>query len=102
MGVGVLRPASGLHTWHWEKEPPDHLELGASGACAQELHRTGGNRDPILERCTWAFMCTGFQGKEETPKESGLDLTVVLGGSLGKTGGDCGSLWGKDIGGNFL
>ena len=32
--------------WHWEKEPPDNLALKVSGACAQELHRTGGNGDP--------------------------------------------------------
>ena len=38
--------------WHWEKEPLEHLALKASGACAQELHRTGGNGDPILKRRT--------------------------------------------------
>ena len=32
--------------WHWEKETPEHLALKASGACVQELHRTGGNRHP--------------------------------------------------------
>ena len=32
----------------------------------------------------------------------GSNLTAVLGGSHGKTGGDCGSLWGKDIGGKAL
>ena len=31
-------------------------------------------------------------------KGSGSDLTAVLGGSPGKTEGDCGSLLGKDIG----
>ena len=36
--------------WHWEKEPLEHLALKASGACEQELHRTGGNGDPILKR----------------------------------------------------
>ena len=88
--------------WHWEKELLEHLALKASGACAQELHRTGGNRDPILERCTWTFMCLGSQGRVEALWESGLDLTAVLGGSLGKTGGDCGLLWGKDAGGKGL
>ena len=39
-------------TWHWEKEPLEHLALKASGTCAQELHRTEGNGDPILKRCT--------------------------------------------------
>ena len=33
-------------------------------------------------------MCTGSQGKADTPKESGSDLTLVLGGSPGKTGSD--------------
>ena len=88
--------------WHWEKEPPEYLALKATGACARERHETEGNGDPILERCMWAFVCTGSQGKAEAPWESGLDLTAVLGGSPGKTGGDCGLLWGKDIGGKGL
>ena len=78
--------------WHWEKEPLEHLALKASGACVQELHRTGGNRDPILKRHTQTFMCTGSQGKAVAPQESGSDLTAGLGGSPGKTEGDCGSL----------
>ena len=49
--------------WHWEKEPPEHLTLQASGACAQELHGSRGNGDPILKRRTQTFMCTGSQGK---------------------------------------
>ena len=68
----------------------------------QELHGTGGNRDPILERYTQSFMCTGSQGKAEAPYESGSDLTAVLGGWPGKTGNDCDSLWGKNIGGKAL
>ena len=78
------------------------MTLKASGACAQGLHQTGENGDPILKRCTQAFVYTGSQGKAETPWESGSDLTAVLGGSSGKTGGYCGSLWGKDIGGKTL
>ena len=53
--------------WHWEKEPPEHLALKASGACARELHRTGGNRDPILKRCTQTFTYTGSQGRARSP-----------------------------------
>ena len=71
-------------------------------ACAQEFHGPGGNRDPVLERRIQAFMCTGSQGKAEAPQESGSDLTSVLEGSPGKIGGDCGSLWGKDIAGKGL
>ena len=52
-----------LGIWHWEKESPEHLALKASGACVQELYGTGGNGDPILERCTKTFTCTGSQGK---------------------------------------
>ena len=48
--------------WHWEQEPLENLALKASGACAQELHGTGGNRDLILERGTRFFMCPGSQG----------------------------------------
>ena len=80
------------------KEPPKHLPLKAGGACIQELHETGANGDPILERCTQDFMCKGSQSKAEAPQECGLGLTAVLGGSPGKTGVDCGSLLGKDIG----
>ena len=79
---------------------------GASGiegprACAQKLHMTGGNGDPILERHMQVFMCTGSQGKAETPWEYGLDLTAVLGGSPGKTWGDWFAV-GKDIKGKDL
>ena len=40
-------------------------------------------------------MCTGSQGKAKAPKESGLDVTAVIGGSSGKTEADCAFLWGK-------
>ena len=86
-----------LWIWHWEKEPPEHLALKASGVCVQELHRTGGNRDPDFKRCTQIFTCTGFQGKAKSPSDSGPDLTAVLGGSPSKRGGECGLLWGKGI-----
>jgi len=86
---------------HWEKEPLEHLALQAQGACAQKLHMTGGNGDPILERHMQVFMCTGSQGKAETPWEYGLDLTAVLGGSPGKTWGDWFAV-GKDIEGKDL
>ena len=76
--------------------------MKASGACVQESHRTGGNGDPILERYTQGFMSTRSQGKAETPQKPGSDVTAVIGGSAGKTGGDSGLLWGKDIGGKGL
>ena len=47
--------------WQWEKECPEQLALKASGACAQELHRTGGKGDLILKRLTQTFMCTETQ-----------------------------------------
>ena len=72
--------------WHWEKEPLEYLALKASGACVQELHRTAGNRDPILQRRTQTSTCTGSQGKAESPWESGSTLTTVLGGHPGKSG----------------
>ena len=75
-----------VRIWHWEKEPLEHLALKASGACVQELHRTGGNRDPTLNRHIHIFTCTGSQGKEKTPQESGSNLTAVLGEHPGKTG----------------
>ena len=60
--------------------------MKASGACAQGLHGTRGNRDPILKRRTWTFTCTGSQGRASSPEESGSNLTAVLGGHPGKTG----------------
>ena len=72
--------------WHWEKEPLEHLALKASGAYAQKLHRTGGNGDPILERCTRNFTCTRSQGRARSPQEPRSNLTAVLGGHPGKTG----------------
>ena len=75
-----------MESWHWEKEPLEHLALKASGVCAQECHRTGGSGDPILGRHTQTLMCTGSQEKEGSPWESWSDLAVVLGGPPGKTG----------------
>ena len=57
----------GLGIRHWEKEPLEHLALKASGACVQELHRTGGDRDSILKRHTQNFTCTGSQDKTKAP-----------------------------------
>ena len=56
-----------VEIWHWEKEPLEHLALKVRGACVQELHGTGGNRDPILKRCTQTFTCTGSQGRVRSP-----------------------------------
>ena len=39
--------------------------IEAFGACMQELHGTEGNGDPILEKHTQTFMCTGSQGEAE-------------------------------------
>ena len=65
---------------------PEHLALKASGACVQELHRTGENRDSILKRHTQTVACTESQGKANAPREAGSNLTAVLGGHPGKTG----------------
>ena len=70
----------------WGERALEHLALKASGACAQELHRTGVNGDPNLKRRTQTFMYTGSQGKAKAPWESGSNLTTVLGGHPGKTG----------------
>ena len=52
--------------WHREKEPSEHPALKASGACVQELHRTGGKGAPFLESLTQAFMFTGSQSKAKS------------------------------------
>lgn len=53
-GVRVPNPSQfhSLGVWEWEQEPLDHLALKASGAWAQDLHRTGINRDSTLGMCT--------------------------------------------------
>ena len=61
-----------------------------------------GEIQPPLKKAQTTFMCTGSQGKAETPLESGSNLPVVLEGSPGKTGGDCCSFWEKDSGGKDL
>ena len=69
------------------------------------MHRNSiglGETDTILKRHTQVFMCTGSQVKAETLWESVSDLTAVLGGSPGKTGGDCGTLSGEGIGSKAL
>jgi len=71
---------------HWEKEPLEHLALKTSGACVQELHRTGENGDPILKRCKQTSTCTRSQGRARSPQEPRSNLTAVLGGHHGKTG----------------
>ena len=78
----IKPPCMGM--WHWKKEPLEHLELKASGACVQELHGTEGNGDQILERSTQNFAYSGSQGKAGSPWESGSYLAMVLGGPPGK------------------
>ena len=56
-----------MGAWHWEKEPPEHLALKASGTWVQELHGTGGKEDSILKRQTQTFTCPGSQGKAKSP-----------------------------------
>ena len=59
---------------------------GQWGLCAGAPQDGGGNGDPILKRCIQTFTCTESQGKEKSPRESGSNLTTVLGGHPGKTG----------------
>ncbi len=80
---------------------PTAFGIQASGACAQELHGTGGNGDPILKRHTQPFTCTGSQGKAKSPWESGSNLTAVLGGHPGKTGVNVACFGGRKALGNI-
>ena len=59
------------------------------------VSQTGGHRDSALGGCTPSLTHTGTQGKAVTPQEPGLDLLAGLGGSPGKVGIGCGSLWGQ-------
>ena len=84
-----------------EKAPRASGIEGQWGLCVGAPQDWGKHR-PHSERCTQAFMSNGSQGEGGAPQESGSDLTAVLGGSPGKTGGDCGSLQGRDIGSKAL
>ena len=75
-----------VESWHWEKEAPDPLALKTSGACAQDLNRTGGKGDIILKRHTQTFTYTASQGKAKSPRETESNLTAVLENILGKQG----------------
>ena len=75
-----------LQIWHWEKEPPEHLEMKASGACTQELHGTWGNRYLILKR-QHRFSCAlGPRAKQKLHGNLGQTYLQFLEGLLGKQG----------------
>ena len=57
----VRLPSLGVR--HQEEEPPEHLNLKASGVWLQELHRTWGERNSTVRRHTKHFMCTTTQRK---------------------------------------
>ena len=83
-----------LAIYHWE-EPPEHLALSTSRACVQELHRTGVNREPILERHTHFHVCLGHRAKQRLHNHLGQTWLQFLEDLLGKIGSKCGSLLGK-------
>ena len=57
--------------WHWEKEPLEHLALKASGAHVQELHRTGGNGDPIRKGAHGLSRALGPRAKHSLHRNLG-------------------------------
>ena len=63
---------------------------------------TKGTLEIPFLKCTHTPTYTLGPRAKQTPQESGSDLTAVLRGSPVKTGGDYGSLCGKDIGGKIL
>ena len=87
---------------YWEKETLEYLALKASGACVQELHRTGGNGDPILKKAHMDFHVHQVPGQSEVS----IGIWVKPDCSSWRTSwenrGECGLLWGKDTGGKAL
>ena len=73
-----------LGVWHWEEEPPEHLALKASGACAQELHRTGENRDSHSWRAHKSFHV--HWANQGFYKDLGQSYPLVLECLLGNKG----------------
>ena len=70
------------------------MALKASGAFVQELHETGRNGDPILERGTQAF-----RAKQRLHRNLGQTWLQFLEDLLGKQGVTVayGLLWGKAL-----
>ena len=68
------------------EEPPEHLALKASGACVQELHRTGGNREPFLEGAHRLSCALGARAEQRLHGNLGQTLTAVLGRHPRKAG----------------
>ena len=104
-GVRVLSPTSNPHSrariWHWEKEPPKHLALKASGACAQELHRTGGNETPFLKGTHRLSRALGSRAKQSLQRNL-VKPDCSSWRTSWENRGECGLLWGKDIGSKAL
>ena len=83
-----------LGIWFWEKEPPEHMALEASGACVQEQHGTWK-----METHSWKAH-TGSRAKQSLHRYLGWTWLQFLEDLLGKWG-DSG-LWGKGIGSKAL
>ena len=71
--------------WHWE-EPLEHLELRASGPCAQELHGTGKNGDSTLESAHRLSCALGPRAKQRFHRNLGQTCLQFLEDLLGKQG----------------
>ena len=95
-----------LEFWVPHEAPqPEGLELGVGDfrafgfegqwGLSVGLHRTGGNRDSTLRRCTQGFMCTGTEGKAVSPQKPGPDLRADLRGTPGEVGVGCGPIQGQ-------
>ena len=61
--------------WHGERAP-EHLALKASGACAQELHGTGGNGDPILLLLLLLLLFLGLLPRHMEVPRLGVELEL--------------------------
>ena len=75
------------------------MALKASRVCVQKLHKTGGNRDSGLGGYTQVSCALGPRAKQRLHVNLSQIYLQVSEYFLGKQGGSCDLLWGKDIGG---
>ena len=96
-GVRVLSPTSGMPAWQSGSGGRAPRAFGFEGQWIymQETQRAVGNRDSTLGGRMQGFRCTRAQGRAVTPQEPRPGLPSGLGGSPGRVGFCCDSLWGQ-------
>ena len=91
-----------LGIWHREEEPLEHLALRASWVVLRNLMGLRKTETLLLTDTHRLSCAQGPRAKQRLHRNLGQTCLQLLEDLLGKQGGDCGSLCGKDIGGKSL